>query len=259
MHPILFHIGPFEVRAWGIMVVLGIIVGTLLISRLARKTGFIKEEQVLDFVIYAVVAAIIGARIWEVAFSWQAYVNNPLDALKFWNGGLSIQGGILGGLLFAIWFVKKHRIDFWEFADLLAPGLILGQGIGRIGCFLNGDAFGIPTKSIFGVSYQTGTPAFAAYGSTPLFPAELFEAGGDMAILVILLFMIKKKPTRGIVILTYFILYSLLRFVLEFWRGDSLHTLFNLKVAQSLSLVTIAVAVVFIVMRSIQAKGKINN
>lgn len=249
MHPILFSIGSFEVRYWGVMVMLGVIAGTVLISKLAKRSGLLKEDLVLDFVIYAVIAGILGARIWEVLFSWQNFSANPVDALKFWNGGLSIQGGVLGGLLFAIWFIKKHHLDFWKFMDLLAPGLILGQGIGRIGCFFNGDAFGIPTKSVLGVVYQQGTPAYATYGATPLFPAELLEGAGDIVILLILLYLIRRKPFDGLIVLTYFILYSALRFTLEFWRGDSLHTLYNLKAAQLLSLATIVICIAIIFIR----------
>lgn len=256
MQPILFHIGSFEIRAWGIMVMLGVVAAIILISHLARKTNVVKVELVQDFVIYAVIAGILGARVWEVAFSWSNFQSNPIEALKFWNGGLSIQGGVLGGLLLAIWFIKKHKLDFWKFADILAPGLILGQALGRVGCFLNGDAYGVPTSSIFGVIYHSGTAAYASYGSTPLFPAELFEGAGDLVILFILLAILRKKPFSGLVAMLYFALYSALRFTLEFWRGDSLQTVAGLKVAQILSLVTIIVAAVIIFVRWQQSAKK---
>jgi phosphatidylglycerol---prolipoprotein diacylglyceryl transferase len=240
MYPILFHIGRMPIRSWGVMVGIGIILGTYLCYR-ELQSRKMDVNLILDFVTYAVIAGFLGGRIWEVAFSWDNYQDQPLAVLAFWSGGLSIQGSVLGGLIAGIIYIKIKKIDFWEFADIVAPGLILGQAIGRIGCFLNGDAYGAPTNSIFGVIYQENTPAFAAYGSQPLFPAELFEGAGDFIILLALLMLIRKKIVPGTVFLTYFILYSINRFVLEFWRGDSLQ-ISGLKVAQSLSLLSILIA-----------------
>lgn len=248
MYPVLFHIGSLEVRAWGLMVALGILAGALVASRLAKKDG-LDEELIYDFVLYVVIAGIVGARLWEVIFSLPKYSSDPVSALKFWVGGLSIQGAVAGGLLFTIWFIKRHKIDFWHFADCLAPGLILGQAIGRLGCFLNGDAFGIPTQSWIGVLYKPGTPAFDHYGPIALVPAELFEGAGDLIIFGILLFLFRRRPYRGFVSLMYFVLYSLLRFTLEFWRGDSLLMADTLKAAQISSLVVAVAAVVIAVVK----------
>lgn len=248
MHPVLFSIGNLDIRAWGLMVALGITAGALVAHRLARQEG-LNSDLILDYVLYVVIAGLLGARVWEVAFSFKNYLDNPAAALKFWNGGLSIQGAVAGGLLLTIWFVRKHHISFWRFADVLAPGLILGQAIGRIGCFLNGDAYGIPTKSWLGVVYQPGTPAFDAYGAIPLVPAELLEGTGDLLIFGLLLLLFRRKPYNGFLGLLYFVLYSLLRFVLEFWRGDSLRTLENLKAAQLSSLVIAVVALIIILIK----------
>ena len=248
MHPILFHIGSFDIRVWGIMVSLGIIAGTYMARWMARREG-LDPELIFDYIIWVVVAGVLGARAWEIVFSWQNYVSDPVSALKFWSGGLSIQGAVAVGLLYTIWFIKKHGINFWYFADILAPGLILGQAIGRIGCFFNGDAYGIPTQSWIGVIYSPNTPAYAAYGATPLVPAELMEGAGDLAIMLLLLLLFKRRPFRGFLGLMYFILYSLLRFTLEFWRGDSLLVDHTLKAAQVTSLAIALVAIVFILFK----------
>jgi phosphatidylglycerol:prolipoprotein diacylglycerol transferase len=237
MHPILAQLGPLTIRSYGVMVALGIIMGTLVAYRLAKRAGRY-ENDVFDFVFYAVLGAVAGARIWEVAFSWSSYADRPLEALFLWHGGLSIQGALAGGLIVALWFTRSRKINFWQFADIIAPGVIFGQALGRIGCFLNGDAYGIPTGAPFGVVYQPGTPAFAAYGSTPLVPAELFEAGWDLMVLGLLLLFRQRRPREGSIFLAYGILYSLGRFALEFWRGDSLQV-FGLKTAQIASLAVI--------------------
>jgi len=124
--------------------------------------------------------------------------------------------------LFTLWFIRKHNLNFWHFADILAPGLIAGQAIGRIGCFLNGDAYGIPAQSGWGVVYREGTPAYSVYGNTPLVPAELLEGA--------------------------------LRFTLEFWRGDSLLMTEGLKAAQVSSIV-IALAAVGVIIFKMRQKA----
>ncbi|WP_018084733.1 prolipoprotein diacylglyceryl transferase [Desulfurispora thermophila] len=246
MYPVLFHIGNFPVRSWGVMVVLGILAGLWLAARLAKKEN-IAPEKVVEFTLYAFYAGIAGARLWEVIWGWEKFSSHPGEALKFWSGGLSIQGGVVAGLLVCIWFVRKHNLSTWKFADVLAPGLILGQGIGRVGCLLNGDAYGIPTNLPIGVSYKEGTPAYAVYGAQPLFPAEIIEGIADIVILFILLRVYRRKPFDGAVALYYFIFYSIVRFTLEFWRSDSLLILGGLKVAQLTTLGTmlLALAVVF--------------
>ncbi|PKM79827.1 MAG: prolipoprotein diacylglyceryl transferase [Firmicutes bacterium HGW-Firmicutes-14] len=250
MYPVLFTIGSFEIRAWGIMVSLGVLAGTLVASKLAAKRG-ISADTIFNYVLYAFISGLLGARIWEVVFSWQNFADNPMAALKFWSGGLSIQGAVAGGLIFTLWFVKRNRLDFWTFADILAPGLVLGQAIGRLGCFLNGDAYGIPTDSWLGVVYKPGTPAYDTYGAVPLVPAELLEGAGDLLIFALLLVLfINRRHFNGLVALVYFVTYSLLRFILEFWRGDSLMIGGLLKAAQISSLVIAAVAVCLILVRA---------
>lgn len=255
MHPILFYIGSFPVRAWGVMVSLGVLAGTLLACRLARKEK-INPDKVVDFVLYAMIGGILGARLWEIIFGWEKFAANPVEALKFWAGGLSIQGGVVAGLLICLWFVGKHRLPAWKFADILAPGLILGQGIGRVGCLLNGDAYGIPTNLPIGVVYAPGTPAYQAYGSRPLFPAEIIEGIADIIIMFVLLRLFRKKPFDGAVALAYFILYSLTRFTLEFWRSDSLIIFGGLKAAQITTLATAAVALTLFIFKWQTAKRK---
>ena len=246
MFPVIFYIGGHPVRAWGLLVALGIMAGLWLATKLAEKEN-INSEKVVDFVVYALVAGILGARLWEVVFSWENYASNPVDALKVWNGGLSIQGAVIAGLITCILYAIKYKLSIWKFADILAPGLILGQGIGRIGCLLNGDAYGLPTTLPIGLIYKEGTTAYTAYGSQPLFPADILEGALDFAILFILLKIFKRKPFDGAVTLSYFVLYSFTRFTLEFWRGDSLTVLGGLKVAQLTTLFTAISALILII------------
>lgn len=236
MQPILLTVGDFEIRAWGLMVGLGVLAGLWLAVRLGKNSEF-TEDVLTEYVLYGLMAGIFGARIWEVAFSWEQYSANPLNALKFWEGGLSIQGAVLANVILAFIYFSRKGLSFRRFVDIGAPALILGQAIGRIGCFFNGDAYGKPTDAWYGVVYQPGTPAYAAWGSTPLVPAELFEAGLDMIILGVLLYLFPRKQFDGQVALAYFVLYSLARFGLEFLRTDSL-LIGGVKAAQITAFIT---------------------
>ena len=240
MHPILFSVGSFEFRVWGLLVALGVLAGVWLAIRLAKGSEF-TADMVQEYVIYGVFAGFLGARVWEVIFSWGDYGGNPMQALMFWQGGLSIQGAVVANVVLAWWYFGRKKLSFRRFADIATPGLILGQAIGRIGCFFNGDAYGKPTDAWYGVVYRPGTPAFHTWGGVPLVPAELMEAGLDFIILGILLLLFPKKQFDGQVALAYFVLYSLARFGLEFLRTDSL-MIGGFKAAQLTALVTALIA-----------------
>ena len=142
MHPILIRIGSLEIRWYGAMISLACLVGYWLAGREAERKG-IGKDKFQEFFLYAVIGAIIGARLYYVAFSdltlfWQ----DPFSVFAIWEGGLAIHGALLGGLLVSILYTRKQKINLAAFLDALSPPLILGQAIGRIGCFFNGDAHG---------------------------------------------------------------------------------------------------------------------
>lgn len=240
MHPILVTAGSLQVHVWGLLVAAGVLAGLWLAIRLARGSEF-TADTLQEYVMYGIIAGFLGARLWEVVFSWGDYSAEPVRALLFWQGGLSIQGAVDANIILAWWYFKRKKLSFRRFADIAAPGLMLGQAIGRIGCFFNGDAYGKPTEAWYGVVYQPGTPAFQAWGATPLVPAELLEAGLDFFILAVLLRLFRKKQFDGQVALAYFILYSIARFGLEFLRTDSL-LVGGMKAAQLAALATVVIA-----------------
>lgn len=242
MYPILFSIGRFEVHVWGVFVGLAVLAGLWLAIRLAKGSEY-SAEMLQEYALYGVMAGFAGARLWEVIFSWSDYADHPLQALMFWQGGLSIQGAVVANVLLAGWYFRRKRLSFWRFADIGSPALVLGQAIGRIGCFFNGDAYGRPTDAWYGTVYQPGTPAHTVWGSIPLVPAELLEAGADLVILAVLLRLFSRRQFDGKVALTYFVLYSLARFGLEFLRTDSL-MIGDLKAAQVTALATAFIAAV---------------
>lgn len=226
------------------MVMLGILAGVWVVQRRSARKGLAYQNMLLDLAIFLVPAGIVGARLWEMLFTWEEYLDRPWDRLAVWKGGLSIQGALLGGLLVAILFAWRRKVRVWELLDILAPGVVLGQGIGRIGCLLSGDAFGRPIGEVpwlpqwLGVVYHPESPAGSIYGRTPLVPAEGMEMVLDLLIFAFLITYRPRREVPGRTVLTYGMLYSIGRFGLEFLRADSL-LLGGLKVAQLLSLAVV--------------------
>ena len=244
MHQYLFFIGDFPIRAYGVMLALAIISGASVAYFLLKKDGRGWHEHIVDFSITVAIAGLIGARLWDVFFfDWHYYSNHLLEIPYVWQGGMAIQGGVVFGTLAGLWFVKKHNIDAWAFADVFAPALILAQSVGRMANLFNGDAFGHPTGGNFGILYPESTLAYRTYGNQPLWPAEIWEGQIDILIFVALLLFSSFKHAKGQVFVLYAILYSTARFFLEFLRGDYVNLTMGLKSAQMTSLIVMIVGV----------------
>ena len=246
MKVILFEIGNFPIRSYGLIFVLAIMLGMGVAYYLARGSKY--QKHIVDMTTFVIIGSIIGARFWHVFFfQWDSYKNNLGDFFAIWNGGLAIQGGLVGGFIAGFIYTKIKKLDFWEFADVMAPGIIFGQGVGRIACFLNGDAFGSPTGSNFGIVYPEGTMAYSTYGSQPLWPAEIWEGQWDFVVFGLLLLIKNKTLPKGSIFLIYNILYSIGRFSLGFFRGDSPRYFLELTAGQLTSLSVIILSIVIMV------------
>ena len=171
-----------------------------------------------------------------------------------WQGGMAIQGGIVGGLLAGYIYTKIHKIDTWALADIIAPAIILGQALGRIANLLNGDAFGNPTGTSYGIIYPQTTLAYQTYGNQPLWPAEIWEGQIDIVIFALLLIFRTTNHAKGQVFLLYAMLYSLARFFLEYLRGDYTNLIWGLKSAQWTSLIVLGIAFTLFVWSSYNQK-----
>jgi phosphatidylglycerol:prolipoprotein diacylglycerol transferase len=234
------------------MIILGIVAGLGLAYRLAAPKGQAYQEMLIDLGLWLVVAGIAGARAWEIIFTWSDYSATPWDRLAIWKGGMSIQGAMLGGLIAALIFAWRRNVRAWDLLDILAPGMLLGQAFGRIGCTLSGDSFSRPVSEVpwwpqwFGFVYAPESPAYQVMGAVKLVPAEFIEMLVDFLLVAVLLLYKPKRSVPGRVVLMYGILYSMARFGLESLRADSLMVA-NLKVAQLLSLAVVLVATFLLV------------
>jgi phosphatidylglycerol:prolipoprotein diacylglycerol transferase len=247
MHPIFFQIGPLTLRWYGLMIAIACIVG-LRIAKIEAKRNRIEEDKIDSFFLLAVVFAVIGARFYYIAFTQPVlFWENPLSVLAIWEGGLAIHGAILGGLLTTIFYTWRHKIFFWKFADTLAPSLAIGQAIGRIGCFLNGDAHGYPTNMPWGMVYSPDSPAGRMFPGQTLHPTQLYEMVFNLIIFWILWTIRNKVKTRGNLFLVYVILYSGGRIIVEHFRADKLTYFGNISAAQSIGVLGILTAVILMI------------
>lgn len=235
MQPILFQFGPITLRYYGLMYAIALFLGILIIKKTLKiKNIKIENELLTDFIIYTFFAAIIGARIYYVLFNLDYYLAQPSEIIAIWHGGLAIHGGIIGAFLFGIFLATKKNLPKKELADSCSLAAILGQAIGRLGNFFNGDAFGLPTSKPWGIIFPLESPAGQAFPGLATHPVMFYEALGNL-LAFIFLYHHYKKSKSGTTTALYLISYSLIRFVVSFFRADSL-MFFNFRVAQLISI-----------------------
>jgi phosphatidylglycerol:prolipoprotein diacylglycerol transferase len=242
MHPVLIEIGSFTIRWYGVMIATAALVGLWLAGREGVRKG-LEEQKVQNLALFVIVGGIIGARIYYVLFSDLSYfLAEPLSLLAFWQGGLAIHGAIIGGTLVGIWFTWRGKIPFWKSADTLTPSLILGQAIGRIGCFFNGDAHGYPTTLPWGLVYAQESHAGQMFPGQPLHPTQLYELAFNLGIFLVLWKLRKNDFFDGFLFLLYVILYSSIRIFVEQFRADKLTYFGNVSAAQTLGIAAILIS-----------------
>ncbi len=248
MHQYLFFVGDFPIRAYGLILSLSIILATGVAYFLAKQDGR-WHNHIVDIGIYSGIAGVVGARLWDVFFfDWAYYSHHLSEIFYVWQGGMAIQGGIVFGVGAGIIYARRHKIDILALADIVAPAIILGQAIGRCANLLNGDAFGAPTGSNFGIIYPETTLAYHTYGAQPLWPAEVWEGQIDFVIFALLLIFRAFPHAKGQAFSLYIMLYSLARFGLEFLRGDYATPVFlSFTSAQTTSLVAFILALIFFI------------
>lgn len=255
MHPIFFRfpqfiplIGGRAIHGYGVMIALGFLLGMIYAKRESKRVG-LDPERVLDLFFWTMVAGLVGSRLLYIVNSVDHFWTDPLVVFRVWEGGLVFQGGLLGGLPVAWWYVRKHDLPFTKVTDIFTPPLALGHALGRIGCFLAGCCYGLqcaigfPLAVVFPENPDTVAPT-----GIPLYPTQLAESFGEFVLFAFLLWYRKRKPFDGAVLLVYLAVYSVLRSVIEVYRGDKIRGFIiepYLSVAQFISLLTI-IAVWFV-------------
>ncbi|SDY43878.1 phosphatidylglycerol:prolipoprotein diacylglycerol transferase [Proteiniborus ethanoligenes] len=230
MDPVAFEIFNIEVRWYGIIISFGLLMAALVAMREAKRIG-IREEDILDLLIFAVPSAIIGARLYYVIFTWEQYQGDLMKIINIREGGLAIHGALIASIIVGIIFCRVKKIYFWKLADLAGPSIILGQAIGRWGNYVNREAHGGPTDLPWGIIIE----------GQKVHPTFLYESLWNFAVFIFLLWYKKRKKAHGEVFLLYLSLYSLGRFFIEGLRTDSL-MYGPFRVAQLISIITIVLS-----------------
>lgn len=237
--PIIFKLGPFAVHWYGLLMIIGGLLGFSLMLWLVKKYK-LDKRFFEDLLFWWVVGAIIGARIYYVIYAWEMYKSNWLDIFKIWEGGLAVHGIMLGGMITTFIYCRLKKKDFLLTADLVVTGLVAAQIIGRVGNYFNQEIFGRPTDLPWGIPIELAFRPEQFMNSSFFHPTFIYESLGNIVILIILLLIHKlrfkkKQFLPGQIFLSYLILYSILRFSLEFLRTDYSPLVFGVRWAQLFS------------------------
>ena len=226
MYPILFQFGRFHIYAYGFFIVVGFAAAAVLAVLKTRKSNLkISFENATELFFYAVLSAFLGSRILYVLINFDTFRQDPLQIFKIWEGGLVFYGGLFPAALVAFWFMRRYGLPFWKLADLVSPLIALGLSFGRIGCFLAGCCYGRETSLPWAVVFRN--PDSLARLNVPLHPTQLYDAVNGFILFLFLSWMEKKKVFDGQIFWLFLLLYSMMRFVIEIFRGDPRGFLFG--------------------------------
>lgn len=263
--PILLSFGPLSIHWYGLFIVIGIIAALLISFGLGKKYYNITRDEIFDLSFWLIIWGIIGARIYDVFLQLPYYINHPVQVLQIWKGGLAIHGAIIAGLIVIYYFSRQKKINFFKLTALLVPGLALGQAIGRFGNYFNQELFGLPTNLPWGIPISVFNRP-ADYITYQYFqPTFLYESLGCLLIFFLLynanrLLERYKTLNKCFYVWStavYMLLYSLLRFFLEFIRVDYAPILIGLRLPQVISLVIIFISIlVLIIQKNVCDKRK---
>ncbi|HCY0115632.1 TPA: prolipoprotein diacylglyceryl transferase [Staphylococcus aureus] len=250
--PVAFNLGPLSVRWYGIIIAVGILLGYFVAQRALVKAGLHKDTLV-DIIFYSALFGFIAARIYFVIFQWPYYAENPSEIIKIWHGGIAIHGGLIGGFIAGVIVCKVKNLNPFQFGDIVAPSIILAQGIGRWGNFMNHEAHGGSVSRAF--LEQLHLPNFIIenmyINGQYYHPTFLYESIWDVAGFIILV-NIRKHLKLGETFFLYLTWYSIGRFFIEGLRTDSLMLTSNIRVAQLVSILLILISISLIVYRRIK-------
>ena len=216
--PSTIQLGPLTIHFYGLIIAVGMLLAVLYASKRSKEFG-LKEDDLIDGVLWVTPFAIICARLYYCIFEWDQYASNPISILYIWNGGLAIYGGVLGAVIGLSVFCKARKIKATAMMDIVSLGLLIGQSVGRWGNFMNREAFGAPTDSFLRMGlYNTATGAVEYYH-----PTFLYESLWNFVGFLLLHFLSKKRKYDGQVALGYVAWYGLGRAFIEGLRMDSLY------------------------------------
>lgn len=256
MYPELFRIGNFPINTYGVFLALAFLCAILITVRLAGRDG-LPREKIYDLCLWMLLASLIGSKILMFVVEPE-YRENPLQliSLDFLRSGGVFYGGLLGAVLAGYFLMRRYNLPWWKTADACAPGIALGNFFGRQGCFAAGCCWGKPTSLPWGVQFsELGNQITGVPTGVHLHPTQLYESFAMLIVFLVLLWLHQRRKFDGQVILLYALIYSVIRFAVEFVRGDprgdilGLTSVTGLSTSQMISLIIGVCALVLLITR----------
>jgi phosphatidylglycerol---prolipoprotein diacylglyceryl transferase len=249
VYPRLLELGPITVYTYGVLLAAAYLFG-LQLARIRAKERGLDANRVLDLGIYIIISALVGAKLLLLITDFKSFTADPRELLTLARSGGVFYGGLIVAVIVALWYIRRVGLPLWTTCDVFAPGIALGHVVGRFGCLFAGCCFGKPTTRPWGITFTD--PFAAANVGTPLgvalHPTQLYEAGAELLILIVLLVTERKgRPFPGRTFWLYMLLYAISRFIIEFYRGDDRGTVGMFSTSQFISIVLAPLAIVMLV------------
>jgi phosphatidylglycerol:prolipoprotein diacylglycerol transferase len=219
MYPTILKIANFQIYSYGVLLFISFLLGTKLVEMRAKKFG-VESSKITDLALLTLIMVVAGARLLYVIFHWTEFNHDLIGIIAFWRGGLGglmFYGGFVLALLVGIFYIRKEKMPIYKMLDAVAPAIVLGEAITRIGCFLNGCCFGKPTNSFLGCLFPRNSPAGYTF-HVPIQPTQLYSSLAGFILFIAALILEKKRLRDGLLFGIIMIFYALFRFGIDFVR-----------------------------------------
>lgn len=249
MFPEIFRIGDFAIHTYGLFIVIGIFSGFYIIKKECDRLN-LDFKHISDVLFWSIWAGLLGSRVFYVIYFPNEFINNPLEIIKIWKGGLVFHGGVIFALPVAIFLLKKYKLPIIKTIDTTALAIPLAHFFGRLGCFSAGCCYGRVCELPWAVIFRH--PKSIAPTNVPLHPTQLYESFSNLVLFLLLYATRKKTDKEGLKIGIYLIGYGLIRFIVEFYRGDFRQFYVSLSTAQWISIFFIGLGAIIIIKKTLR-------
>jgi len=219
MYPTIFKIANFQIYSYGVLLFISFLLGTKMVEMRAKKFG-VESSKITDLALLTLIMVVVGARLLYVIFHWNEFNHDLIGIIAFWRGGLGglmFFGGLVLALLVGILYIRKEKMPMLKMLDAVAPAIVLGEGLTRIGCFLNGCCFGKPTNSFLGCVFPRNSPAGSVF-HVPIQPTQLYSSLAGFILFIAALILERKRLRDGLLFGIIMAFYALFRFGIDFVR-----------------------------------------
>ena len=249
MHPVLFDLGPATIYTYGVLLAAAYLLGLQLAMHRAKSRG-LDQTRVLDLGIYIIISALVGAKLLLLITDFRSFAGNPRALLDLARSGGVFYGGLILAVVVALWYIRRIGLPLWTTCDVFAPGIALGHVVGRFGCLFAGCCYGKPTTVPWAITFtdpyaaaNVGTPL-----NIPLHPTQLYEAGAE-ALILILLLATESRGRRypGRTFWLYMLLYAISRYIIEMFRGDPRGTVLMFSTSQFISIILVPLSLAMLI------------